>query len=166
MKKTVQMGFMLSFALILSYIESLIPFSFGIPGMKLGVANFAIVGVLYLWGSKEALLVDIMKIVLTSFLFGNMSMMLYSLAGGLLSLAVMSGMKRSTLFSPIGVSMGGGVFHNIGQMIIAFFVVHTSGLLFYLPLLMLVGLATGVVIGILYMTMENRLMLIIRMGGY
>lgn len=165
MRKVAQMGVMLSLTLILSYVESLIPFSFGIPGMKLGLANFGIVVTLYLWGDREAICIDVLRIVLTSFLFGNMSMLMYSLAGGMLSVFIMIGMKRLGVFSAIGVSMGGGVFHNIGQILVAFLVVHTTGLFYYLPFLMLAGLLTGFLIGILHQSMQGRLAMIMRAGG-
>ena len=85
MRKTAQLGVLLSFTLILGYIESMIPFSFGIPGMKLGLANLGIVCTLYLWSDKEAICIDLLRIILTAFLFCNMTMMMYSLAGSLLS---------------------------------------------------------------------------------
>lgn len=164
MKRIAQMGVMLSFTLILSYIESFMPLSLGIPGVKLGLANFGIVCTLYLWGAKEAICIDLLRIVLASFLFGNMSMMLYSLSGGIVSIGVMIVMKHLGCFSSIGVSMGGGVFHNVGQLLVAYVVVHTSGLLFYLPFLLLTGLATGFIIGVLQKAVHPRLLMIMKAG--
>lgn len=161
MKKTAQMGLLLSFAMILSYVESLIPFPFGIPGMKLGLANFAIVSVLYLWDAKDAFYIDLLRIVLISFLFGNMSMMLYSLSGGMISVLAMIIMKKTNLFSSIGVSMGGGVFHNIGQLLVAFIVLQTDGLMFYVPVLLIFGLITGFLIGIIHYSVRIRLAMFI-----
>lgn len=148
-KKTAYMGVFLAFALILSYVESLIPFFFGIPGMKLGLANLAILLALYVYGYKEALILDLTRVLLAGFLFGNLFMIMYSMAGALLSLLIMSILKKLKGFSMIGVSIGGGVFHNIGQLMTAVFVARTKGVFFYLPALLLSGVATGFVIGML-----------------
>lgn len=148
-KKTAYMGVFLAFALILSYVESLIPFFFGIPGMKLGLANLAILLALYVYGYKEALILDLTRVLLAGFLFGNLFMIMYSMAGALLSFLIMSILKKVKGFSMIGVSIGGGVFHNIGQLMTAVFVTRTKGVFFYLPALLLSGVATGFVIGML-----------------
>ncbi len=141
--KTAYMGLLLAFALILSYVESMIPFFFGIPGMKLGLANLAVLLTLYLFGAKEALGINLGRIMIASFLFGNMSMLLYSAAGGLVSFGVMFLMKRTDRFSMSGVSMGGGVFHNVGQLCMALFVTKTIGILYYMPVLLIAGIVTG-----------------------
>lgn len=143
------MGVFLAFALILSYVESLIPFYFGIPGVKLGLANLAVLLALYVYGYKEALLLDITRVLLAGFLFGNLFMIMYSMAGALLSLLVMCILKKGKGFSLIGVSIGGGVFHNIGQILTAVFVTRTKGVFFYLPALLLSGIVTGLIIGLL-----------------
>lgn len=161
-KRITQMGVLLSFTLILCYVESQIPFSFGIPGIKLGLANFSIVMTLYLLGEKEAIFMNGMRILLSSFLFGNMSLLLYSLAGGIFSMMIMIIMKKVGCFSCIGVSMGGGVFHNLGQLLVAYFVVKTKGLIFYLPVLMIVGLITGAVNGIIFFHIQKYLVHYIR----
>lgn len=148
-KKTAYMGVFLAFALILSYVESLIPFYFGIPGVKLGLANLAVLLALYVYGYKEALLLDITRVLLAGFLFGNLFMIMYSMAGALLSLLVMCILKKGKGFSLIGVSIGGGVFHNIGQILTAVFVTRTKGVFFYLPALLLSGIVTGLIIGLL-----------------
>lgn len=157
MKKTAYMGLLLAFALILGYVESLIPFYFGIPGVKLGLANFAIVMTLYLYGSKESLLINVLRITLSAFLFGNMYTLLYSMAGGLLSNCAMIVFKKTKLFSIIGISMMGGVVHNAGQLLIAYFVVRTTGLLFYAPILLLSGLITGFIIGMIQIPVHKRI---------
>ena len=123
----------LAFALILGYIESLIPFSFGIPGIKLGLANLAVLITLYRSGVKEAILVDLLRIVLSGFLFGNLYSILYSLAGGMLSFAAMVFARKTRRLSIYGVSITGGIFHNIGQIGVAAFVVETKGLYYYMP---------------------------------
>ena len=136
-------------AMIFGYVEVLIPFSFGIPGIKLGLANLVIVLALYMLPVSQALSIQVARIVLISFLFGNMSMMLYSLAGGLLSFCVMSLLRRIQGFSVIGVSIAGGVSHNIGQLIVAMLVVKNLKLTYYLPALLIAGLVTGALIGLL-----------------
>lgn len=148
-QKTAYISLFLTFALILSYVESLIPFYFGIPGVKLGLANLAVILVLYQYGWKEALLLNVMRVLLSGFLFGNLFMITYSLAGASSSFLIMCLMRKAKSFSPIGVSMAGGVFHNIGQILVAYFVTKTAGVAFYLPVLLVAGLITGLLIGLL-----------------
>lgn len=148
-RKTAYMGLLLSFALILSYVESLIPFFFGVPGMKLGLANLAVMLALYLFGTEAAFLLNVLRILLSSVLFGNMSIFFYSVAGGLFSFIVMLFMKKLKRFSMIGVSMGGGVFHNVGQILMAFFIVRTEGIFYYVPALLFMGVVTGGLNGII-----------------
>ena len=155
--KAAYFGVFTALALIFSYVETLIPINFGIPGAKLGLANLVIVIVLYKTGGKEALLLSVTRIVLSGFLFGNLFAILYSLAGGLFSLAVMGLVKRRKSFSIIGVSMAGGVTHNIGQLIVAMLVVETYQVGYYLPVLMLAGLATGTLIGVISREVLKRL---------
>ena len=134
-------GVFTALALIFSYVELLIPINFGIPGAKLGLANLVIVIVLYKTDWKEALLLSVVRIILAGFLFGNLFGILYSLAGGILSLAVMTLLKKTGAFSVIGVSMAGGVSHNVGQLIIAMLVVETYAVGYYLPVLLITGLS-------------------------
>ena len=148
-KKTAYLGLFLALALICSYIESLIPFYFGIPGVKLGLTNIVVVMMLYCIGAKEALLVSLLRIVLAGFMFGNMFSILYSLAGAALSLTVMTFMKKKSGFSILGISVAGGVSHNIGQLIIAGLITMTSGLIYYAPALLISGVITGLLIGTL-----------------
>jgi len=147
--KTAYLGLMLAFALILSYIELLIPFSFGIPGIKLGLANLAVVLTLYLTGRKEAFILTIVKAVLCGFLFGSMTMILYSLSGAICSFLVMALMVKSNRFHLPVVSAAGGIMHNIGQLLIARFTVKTYGIWYYVPVLILAGITTGILIGII-----------------
>ncbi len=146
----------LAFALILSYVEALLPFSFGIPGIKLGLANLAVLLVLYRLGIKEAFLTDILRIILNGFLFGNLYSIIYSMAGGILSFFVMVMLKKTKRFSVIGVSMAGGVFHNIGQLFVAAFVVETIGIFYYIPPLLTAGIVTGLLIGLLSQQILDR----------
>lgn len=150
-------GVFTALALIFSYVELLIPINFGIPGAKLGLSNLVIIIVLYKTDWKEALLLSVVRIVLAGFLFGNLFGILYSLAGGILSLAVMALLKRSGAFSIIGVSMAGGVSHNVGQLIMAMLVVETYAVGYYLPVLLIAGLITGTLIGIAGREMLKRL---------
>ena len=142
-------GVFTALALILSYVETLIPINFGIPGAKLGLANLIIVIVLYKTDWKEALLLSVTRIVLAGFIFGNMFSILYSLAGGILSLAVQAVLKKQGSFSVAGVSIAGGVSHNIGQLIVAMIVVETYQVGYYLPVLLISGLLTGLLIGVI-----------------
>ncbi len=153
MKRTVELGFLLAVALILSYVESLIPFTFGIPGIKLGLPNLIVILLLYsaklpARGAREALLVNGLRIILSGFLFGSMYSILYALAGAVFSFTVMVSARRCRCFSMIGVSVLGGVFHNIGQTLVAMFVVETFAVLYYLPILIVAGVVTGAVLGI------------------
>ncbi|NBJ91503.1 Gx transporter family protein [Parablautia muri] len=145
--KTAYLGLLLAFALILSYIETLISLQIGIPGIKLGLANLAVVLCLYLFGWKEALFLTMGKALLSGLMFGNLFMILYSLSGAVLSAIVMTGLKESRSFHVPVVSAVGGVAHNMGQLLIAAFVVKTYGVFYYLPALMIAGLITGIVIG-------------------
>ena len=155
--KAAVFGVFTALALIFSYVELLIPVNFGIPGAKLGLANLVIVIELYKTDWKEALLLSVVRIILAGFLFGNLFGILYSLAGGILSLAVMALLKRTGAFSVIGVSMAGGVSHNVGQLIMAMLVVETYAVGYYLPVLLIAGLITGTVIGIAGREMLKRL---------
>ncbi|MBP7348614.1 MAG: Gx transporter family protein [Butyrivibrio sp.] len=149
--KISQLGLLLAVSLILSYIESVLPFNFGIPGMKLGLPNLAIVLTLYLFGWQEALLINISRIILSGFMFGNLAGILFSLAGALVSFVCMLAAKRCRIFSAGAVSIVGGVMHNTGQLLIAVLIVKTVGILYYLPILLIAGMITGGLIGIVAM---------------
>lgn len=145
-KKLVTMALFVTTAFMLSYIESLFPFFFGVPGMKLGLANLAVVCALYLYGWREALMVNVLRIILAGLLFGNMFSILFSLGGAIVSFVCMMAAKRLGL-SLYGVSMAGGVFHNVGQLLIAAFLVQTVEVGYYAPFLLIAGLVTGLLIG-------------------
>ena len=148
-KRVAYCAMLTALAMIFGYVEVLIPFGFGIQGAKLGLANIVIVLALYILPAYQAFAIQLMRIVLVSFLFGNLSMMFYSLAGGMLSLLVMFLLKKGNGFSITGVSIAGGVSHNIGQLIVAVLVVQNLKIAFYFPALMIAGLVTGCLIGIL-----------------
>ena len=117
--------------------------------MKLGLANLLVVILLYKCGPRDALLLSVIRILLSGLIFGNMFSIFYSLGGGLLSLAVMIFLKRTGQFTVTGVSLGGGASHNVGQLLIAMFVVQTYQVGYYLPVLLIAGVITGAFIGIL-----------------
>lgn len=146
--KTAYLGVFVALAMIFSYLESLIPFSVGIPGVKLGLANLLTVVALYKIGTREAFTISVIRIVLSGFIFANLFSIIYSLAGGMLSFFVMYLLKKNDSFSVFGVSMAGGVAHNIGQILIAMYVVETFSVAYYIPVLMIAGVITGLVIGI------------------
>lgn len=182
-KKLAQLGLFLALALILAYVESLIPFSFGVPGIKLGLPNLIVVLLLSgesggrnnenqnntasigtSWnGTKEALLVNGLRIILSGFLFSNMYAILYALAGALLSFIAMLIGRRMRCFSVVGISVLGGVFHNIGQIIVAMLVVETVYVGYYVPFLIVAGTVTGAVLGIVAMELMPYL---VRLIGY
>lgn len=144
--KLTMLGLCAALAMVFSFIESQIPSV--MAGVKLGLPNIAIIFVLYRVGVKEAYAVSLVRILLTSFLFG-MGNLPYSLAGGMLSLTVMALMKRFTKFSSISVSVVGGLLHNIGQVTVAYFITSTSQLFtYYLPILLVSGSVAGVLIGV------------------
>ena len=147
-KKVAYIGLLIALAFVLSYIEVLLPLNIGIPGAKVGLANIAIVVALYTIGSKNAFMLSMVRVVLVGLTFGNFAMMLYSLAGAFLSFVMMFVAKRTQKLSITGVSVLGGVFHNVGQIIVAIFVLETDKLLYYLPFLVIIGTISGVVIGI------------------
>ena len=156
-KKIAYLGLLIALAFVFSYIEFLIPVNIGIPGAKLGLANLVIIVALYTLNEKDAFILSMIRIVLVGFTFANLASMLYSLAGGILSFLAMLLAKRTKKLSITGVSVIGGVFHNIGQILMAIWVVKTASLVYYLPVLMVSGIAAGVAIGILGAMVTKRI---------
>lgn len=150
-------GVFTALALIFSYIETLIPIQFGIPGIKLGLANLVIVIVLYKSSLKEAMLLSVVRVLLAGFMFGNLASIIYSLAGAVLSLCVMALLKKGKFLSLMGISIAGGVTHNIGQLLIAMWMVETYRVGYYLPALLVSGALTGMLIGVIAGEMLKRL---------
>ena len=146
--KISKMGILVSLAMIFTYIEVLFPISIGIPGIKLGLANLVVVTGLYIFGPIDVLLISVVRIILMGILFGNGASVMYSLAGGLLSFLIMLIFKKVGRFSVISVSICGGVFHNVGQIAVAGFMLHNSAIITYLPVLIVAGFITGCAIGI------------------
>ncbi|MDE6149392.1 MAG: Gx transporter family protein [Ruminococcus sp.] len=146
-RRVATVGAFVALALIFSYVEAIIPFNFGIPGIKLGLANLVIVTGLYFLNYKDVCIISLLRIFISGLLFGNGLSLIYSISGGLLSLIVMIIFKKTNIFSVVGVSIVGAVFHNISQIIAAAFVIQTSVVVIYLPILMIAGVGTGFLIG-------------------
>ena len=147
-KKTAVAGLMTALALIFSYIEVLIPFNFGIPGVKLGIANLVVIIALYRLGSRYAFGINIVRVLVSGLLFSGLFGAIYSLAGAVLSFAVMLLVKKAGVFSVTGVSIAGGVAHNLGQILIAALLVENIRIFIYFPVLIFSGVASGAIIGI------------------
>lgn len=147
-KKTALFGMLIALAFILSYVESMISFNFIVPGIKLGLANIVVLIALYLLGAKSAIALSLVRVILVSFTFGNLYSLWYSIAGAVLSYLVMLLLKNIKGFSMVGVSVAGGVAHNLGQIVVAMIVLG-RGMIYYMSLLMIGGILTGTLIGVL-----------------
>lgn len=147
-KRIAYYGSMLGLAIICGYVEMLIPFDFGIPGIKLGLANIVALVLLYKNGFLPALAVNVSRVLLIGILFGNAMSVFYSLAGGVLSLIVMYLVKKIPFFSTVGVSVAGAAAHNIGQLAAALVVIGMKAVMFYLPFLLIAAVITGFLIGL------------------
>lgn len=143
-------------ALIFSYIEAILPLSTGIPGVKLGIANLVVILALYNMNFRYAMGINVIRILVAGLLFNGLFGALYSLAGGVVSLTVMWLLKRTGLFSMTGVSMAGGVAHNMGQLLVASALVSNLKMFVYLPVLMFSGIAAGILIGITASVINER----------
>ena len=150
-------GLLIALALVLSWVESRIPVFFAVPGMKLGLTNLVVLIALYRLGYSDALLLNLVRILLVGLSFGNLFSMAYSLAGGALSFLVMFLLKKSGRFHIITVSTAGGVFHNVGQVIVAMLVLGSGYVAYYLPVLWISGIAAGAVIGLISGQIVRRL---------
>lgn len=149
-------GMLTALAFVLSYVESLVPVTLGIPGVKLGLANLVVLIALYTLDLKGAFVISVVRIVLSGLTFGGLFSMLYSLAGGLFSFAVMAILSRKKVFGTVGVSVCGGVAHNIGQLLVAMAVLETESVWYYFPVLLISGSVAGVLIGLLGGWMTGR----------
>ena len=150
-------GMMVALAFILSYVEHLIPFNFGIPGVKLGLANLVVLLALYTLDLRDTFVIAVIRIILTGLTFGGLFSMLYSLAGGLLSFVLMAFLSRKNLLGTTGVSICGGIAHNIGQLLVAMCVLETGNVWYYFPVLLISGAITGTLIGLVGGLMVGRL---------
>lgn len=160
MKKTTKITFLGLFtavALVLSFLETLIPNMVPIPGFKIGLANFAVLLALYLFGFKEAVIVDLARIILAALLFGSFFSFWYALSGAVCALIIELIIKKTDKFSPIGVSVFGAVFHNIGQFIVAVILIKSLGIFYYLPFTLLFCVLSGALNGYLVLILKDRL---------
>ncbi|MCR5671646.1 MAG: Gx transporter family protein [Butyrivibrio sp.] len=140
-------GILSSLALILSYVETQIPAFIAIPGMKLGLTNIVVLVALYHMDEKAALIINFVRIIIVALLFGTALSFAFSLAGGLLSGLVMILMKKTDRFGVMGVSTVGALTHNIGQILVAMIALNTRAIAWYLPVLWITGVITGLIIG-------------------
>ena len=141
------MGLMVALAMALSWVELMIPLPVSAPGVKLGLANLAVIFALYRISTRAAWAVSLLRVALASVTFGNAYSLWYSLAGAVLSLAVMTLLRRSEKFSLLGISVAGAVSHNLGQIAVAAAVLGSASSAYYLPVLLVSGVAAGVCIG-------------------
>lgn len=155
--RVVSFGVFVALALIFSYIETLVTLPLVIPGVKLGLANLIVIIALVKTNIREAYILAVVRVVLAGFIFGSMFSILYSLAGGLLSLTVMILLRQSHRFEIVGISIAGGVFHNVGQMLAAALLIENYNVLYYLPVILISGMLTGLLIGIAAQEMLKRL---------
>ena len=156
-RKLTSLALTVSFALILSFIESKIPAFVAIPGIKVGLANIAVIFTLYKFGVKEAIGVSLVRVLLISTLFGNPISLIYSVCGAALSLTVMILFKKFTPLTTVTISVTGGVMHNIGQIATASFMLGTNVVTYYLPFLLLSGTVAGIAVGIASSALISRI---------
>lgn len=160
-------GMLSALALVLSFLESLIPFQPGLPGIKLGLANLVIVFALYRMNVHSALLINTVRILLAGLLFSGLFGLLYSAAGAAASLTAMTlllqinrkkeQVGKSILFSIFGVSMTGGVFHNLGQLLVAILFLSSLNLIYYLPVMIISGIVMGLINGMIARLLLQKL---------
>ena len=151
------LGLFTAVAMILSFVETLLPpLTTALPGIKMGLPNIAIMFILYRVGWKEATVVSIVRVILVSLLFGSVMSMAYSLGGAILSLLIMTLMQKLTSFNRVSISVVGGVFHNIGQILVAWAVTNTAQIVYYLPVLLISGCAAGILVGLVAGMLEKR----------
>lgn len=156
-KTTAFLGLSIALAMILAYVEILLPPIFAaVPGIKMGLPNIIIVFLLYKKGEYSAIVVSLIRILMVSMLFSNLMSFLYSLAGAFLSLAIMIILRRLRLLSTVGVSVAGAVMHNVGQVLMAMLLLDTTELGYYLAVLLFTGVIAGVFIGLCGFTLIKR----------
>ena len=147
-KRLTLLAMMITFAIVLSYIESRIPAFVAIPGVKVGLANIVVIFVLYRFGLKEAIVISGVRVFIISLLFGNTVSLIYSISGAFLSLAVMFALKKLTPLKEIAISVVGGVMHNVGQIAVASIILETNVVMYYLPFLIFSGTIAGIAVGL------------------
>ena len=157
-RKIALLGVLTSVALVLSYLEAMLPpISTAVPGIKMGLPNIIIIFLLYKFGLKEAVTVSIIKVFIVALLFGNVMTLAYSVAGAVLSIALMTIMLKLDWFSTIGVSVVGGISHNLGQILVAIFLFDTIQIGYYMIVLSITGTIAGVLIGIISSILVKKL---------
>lgn len=155
-RQLARLGLLSAFAIIISYVETLIPINLGIPGVKPGFANMVIIVALYLYGIREAGIINFIRILVVGFMFGNVISIVFSIAGAIFSLIIMWIIKRIPDISMIVVSICGGVAHNIGQIMAAMFITTVYSLTYYIPFLIISGIITGAITGIIAQMIQSR----------
>ena len=156
-KATAFFGICVALAMIFSFVEVLLPPIFAaVPGVKLGLANVVIIFLLYRFGAVSAVTVSLLRVILVALLFGNAVSFAYSAAGAVLSIALMIVLKKTRLFSAVGVSVVGGIAHNVGQILMAIFLIGVAELGYYLIVLALTGCLFGAFIGALGALLVRR----------
>ncbi|MBR6222567.1 MAG: Gx transporter family protein [Lachnospiraceae bacterium] len=156
-KRVALTGVMVALSMLLSYLETLIPLNIGIPGVKLGLANVVVIALIEKLPFGNLFLISTIRVLLSALLFGNSATLLFSVSGAVLSLIVMFVLKRSEKFSSVGISIAGGVSHNIGQLLVAAFLSGSMRIVYYIPALLLSGIITGLIIGIFGAYIGKRL---------
>lgn len=150
-------GLLIAMMLVLGFVESRIPINAGIPGIKLGLSNGVLIFAVYMLDIPTAWLLMVLKVTLSGLLFGGFNTIMYALAGGVLSMLTMTLLSRIKGMHPVTVSMAGGVMHNVGQVALAMILLHTRQLLYYMAILILVGLACGALTGIVASSVMKHL---------
>lgn len=157
-KKIAILGVLTGVALVLSYLEAILPPIYAaVPGIKVGLPNIVIILLLYKFSAKEAVVISFLRVVLVALLFGNAMTLAYSLAGAVLSLLVMALMKKADFFSTVGVSILGGVFHNLGQILVAVVLLNSTLIGYYMIILTITGTLAGVFVGLAGSILLKRL---------
>lgn len=147
-KRVSYYGLFAALSILMGYIEFLIPIPVPIPGVKLGLANVVVLVMLYVIGAKGTFFISLIRVLLSGLLFAGFAGLLYSLAGALCSFAAMALLQKTGKCSILGVSVAGGIFHNVGQIVVAALVVENVKMAYYLPFLLVSGVVTGIVIGV------------------
>ena len=156
-KRISSYGMLLALAVVLGYVEAIIPINIGIPGVKMGIPNIVTVVSLYTIGAAPAFVIALLRILIIATLFGNMMTLAYSLCGFALSFLSMLLLRKPGGFSRTSVSITGGVMHNVGQLVCAVFLLKASILYMYFPVLLAAGIAAGLVIGLLSSLLVDRI---------
>ncbi|MBO4412156.1 MAG: Gx transporter family protein [Lachnospiraceae bacterium] len=156
-KRLAFLGIFLGLAMILSYVETLLPVFPFAPGMKIGLANLVTVFLLFRFRAAEAFLISLVRVILSALLFGTLFSFLFSLSGFLVSFFGMLILKKTKAFRPVSVSVTGGVLHNLAQIVLAMILLGSREVLYYLPVLFLTGIVSGALIGVLAAILIQKL---------